>query len=666
MEVHKIDKDVPAEHDHEIEMEILKSEVNQLNDEQIQKFIKKLENDMGLTIRGDRFVPLTNPFRQFFREDELDISGLPCNVDLDRVLEQKNRLVQLFSELYHRSTEIGVCDQPTQDINGDELTIGNRVTRLIETAADYFEVVFTWLRIYERINHPNMIPIKSDFDGSLFRVKTIGSITDEESEPSPYQRLLLYLLNELKRQSMKRYKGQCCKQITYGPYLTRAWKPIMEIEDFVYTMTQKEDKYDMWRNLTAKAGNVKESINHLTHCRDIQFPEIKKNRHVWSFRNGLFVGKEWYEGQSHEYDGQKDVGRYKTRFYKYGTPEYDALDPTIVACKFFDADFEHYDNIHWWDIPTPHMQSILNYQKFSEDVSKWLYVFGGRLCFDVNEMDGWQVIPFLKGIARSGKSTLITKVFKKFYDSEDVRTLSNNIEKKFGLWSIHDGLMFISPEVKGDLALEQAEFQSMVSGEDVSIARKNQKALSMQWNVPGILAGNEVPNWKDNSGSVQRRVLTWNFSKQVVEADPTLEDKLDQEIPAILCKCVKAYLEYSSKYHDQDVWNVVPTYFKDIQKQIAVVTNTLQNFLESEKIVYGTDKFVPQKLFVQVFNQHCLENNLPRPKFNPDVCAGPFSSRDLEVRSADVQYRGRMYATQPVIYGLDIIQENVEISNVDF
>ncbi len=651
-QVHTIERDVPPEHEHTIEMEILKSEVNQLDETSLNIFVSKLESQMGLATRGDRFVPFINPFKQFFREDELDPSGLPCNVDIDRVLEQKRRLVNLFSELYHRSTELATCNLPSTDINGDNFTMGGRITRLIETAADYFEVVFTWVRIYERINHPNLAPIKSDADGSMFRVKTLDENVDEEG--TPYQKLLLFLLNELKRQGMKRYKGQCCKQITHGPYLTRAWKPIMEIEEFVYTFTQKEDKYDMWKNLTLKPGNVKDSINHLSNCRDIQFPEIKKDRHVWSFKNGLFVGKEW--------NGEK----YTTRFYKYGSVEYDTLDPTIVASKFFDADFDHYKNVHWSQIPTPYMESILKYQKFPEDVCNWMYVFGGRLCFDVNELDSWQCIPFFKGIARSGKSTLITKVFKRFYDPEDVRTLSNNIEKKFGLWSIHDGLMFISPEVKGDLALEQAEFQSMVSGEDVSIARKNQKALSKQWNVPGILAGNEVPNWRDNSGSVQRRVVAFNFGKQVIDADPHLDDKLEQEIPAILCKCVKAYVEYASKYSDQDIWNVLPAYFKDVQKQIAVVTNTLQHFLESEKIEYGSDKYVPQKLFVHVFNQHCQENNLPRSKFNPDVYAGPFSSREIEVRSDVVNYRGKMYAQQPIIYGLDVVQDHNEISNVDF
>lgn len=642
---HTIEKDVPAEHSSNIEMEILRSEVNQLDERSITDFVAKLEFKMGLMSRGDSFVPLTNPFRQFFREDELDTSGLPCNVDLDRVIEQKRRLVELFAELYHRTSELGACESVSTDINGDEFTLSNRITRLIETAGDYFEVIFAWHRVYERINHPNLIPIKSDVDGSLFRVRTLDGSADDD-ERTAYQRLLLYLLNELKRQGMKRYKGQCCKQIACGPYVTRAWKPVMDIEEFVYTFTQKEDKYDMWKNLTSRAGNVKESIVHLTNCRDIQFPEIKKDRHVWSFRNGLFVGKEW----------DATAKKYTTRFYEYGSPEFDTLDPTIVACKFFDQEFKPYDDVHWTQIPTPNMHRVLEYQKFPDDVCQWVYAFGGRLCFDVNEMDAWQCIPFLKGIARSGKSTLITKVFKRFYDPEDVRTLSNNIEKKFGLWSIHDGLMFISPEVKGDLALEQAEFQSMVSGEDVSIARKNQKALSKQWNVPGILAGNEVPNWRDNSGSVQRRVVTLNFSRQVAEADPHLEEKLESEIPAILCKCVKAYLEFAEKYSDQDIWNVLPKYFRDVQKQIGVVTNTLLNFLESEKVEYGPDKFVPQKLFVSMFNQHCQENNLPRSKFNPDVYAGPFSQKELEVRQESVTYHGRAYATQPIIYGVDVIQ----------
>jgi hypothetical protein len=643
--IHTIDKDLPPEHSKEIKMEILRCEVNNFNSDELLQFVEKLEDQMGLNCTGDKYIPFRSPFEQFFKTSERDESGLPLAIDIDRVTEQKRRLVNLFSELYHRSIELS-------------MTEGDRITRLIETVDDYYELVFRWFRVHERINNPNLVPISGEFDGSFFRVKTLGGEGGgdaDEDEKSSYQRLLLYFFNELKRQCFKRYKGQCCKQITVGPYTTRAWKSVMEIKDFVYLSTQKEDKYDMWKNLTARTGNVKESINHLTNCMDIQFPEIKKNRHVWSFRNGLFIGKEW--------DGSK----YTTRFYPYSSPEFSSLDPTIVSCKYFDQDFDDHTNIEdWYNIPTPFLQSVFDYQNFSEDVARWMYVFAGRMCFDVNEMDGWQVIGFLKGIAGSGKSTIITKVIKKFYDNEDVKTLSNNIEKKFGLWSIHDGLMFISPEVKGDLALEQAEFQSMVSGEDVSIARKNEKALSKTWNVPGILAGNEVPNWKDNSGSVQRRVLAWNFTKQVLCADPHLDEKLELELPCILQKCVMAYLDYARKYSDKDIWSVVPKYFKEVQKQISCVTNTLQHFLESEKVQFGHDKFVPQRFFLSIFTQHCTENNLRRPQFNPDTYAGPFSSRELTVKTETVQYRGKMYPAQAVIHGIDIIQEQLDNFTGDF
>ena len=656
--VHTIERDQPPEHAHEIRMEVMRSEVSSLTPERLEQFIGQLEEKMGLTCKGDRFAPLTNGFRQFFRDDELDPNGMPQNVDLERIQEQKRRLVNLFSELYHRSSELGIKDKPTEDINGDEFRVAFRLMRLIETADDAYEIIFRYVRSFERINSPTFAPMSGDMDSSLFRCKTMDT-TDEEDDASPYQRLLLYLLNKTYTQKMKRYKGQCCKQIetSVGGHLTRAWKPVMEIKEFVYFYTQKEDKYDMWRNMTSKGSIVRDTVTHLSMCRDIQFPEIRKNRTVWSFQNGIFVGKEWSEKE----------GGYISKFYPYGSSEIGTLDPTVVSCKFFDQEFpdENMNVDKWQDIATPVIHSVMEYQRFTPDVMNWMYVFIGRLCFDTNDQDAWQVIPFLKGIAGSGKSTIITKVCKRFYDSEDVRTLSNNIEKKFGLWSIHDGFMFISPEVKGDLALEQAEFQSMVSGEDVSIARKNEKALSMTWNVPGILGGNEVPSYRDNSGSVLRRLVTWNFARQVSQPDPQLDGKLEAEIPAILCKCVRAYLDYSRKYANKDIWGVLPPYFKAVQSQVATVTNPLQHFLASDKLVYGPDKSIPQKLFVQIFNQHCQENVLGRTKFNEDIYAGPFSSREIDVKSASMTYRNKAYANQKFVFGVDALEDNIVGEDLD-
>jgi hypothetical protein len=88
-----------------------------------------------------------------------------------------------------------------------------------------------------------------------------------------------------------------------------------------------------------------------------------------------------------------------------------------------------------------------------------------------------------------------------------------------------------------------------------------------------------------------------------------------------------------------------------------MVTNSLQNFLASEKVRYGEGLFVPQKIFTQIFNQHCQENNLGRFKFNPDFYAGPFSSRDLSVASEAKTYKGRAYPPQPMIMGIDVVDD---------
>ncbi len=92
------------------------------------------------------------------------------------------------------------------------------------------------------------------------------------------------------------------------------------------------------------------------------------------------------------------------------------------------------------------------------------------------------------------------------------------------------------------------------------------------------------------------------------------------------------------------------------------MTNSIQNFLASEKVKYGEELCCPQKIFTQIFNQHCQENNLGKARFNPDFYAGPFSSRDIEVRTAAVTYKGRAYPPQPVVYGIDVVEDTLQFA----
>jgi len=645
LDTHFINQDANPEETNQV---MWSNMIQGLNPEQLINFLTQLEDMWDIQRRDDEGVSFQLGFKNFFASHELNPeSGLPCNnVDIECISAKHQRMNLQLGQLYHRADTLKILDLD----DGDDMKISVRINRLIDQVDDSWQIVFRHTRIYERINNPTYIPINPETDPSIFRCSTISN----SEELSPYQQAILTILKKLYEGNIKRYKGHCCKQIrTEDGYDTRAWKQEQRIQEYVYGVAQKETEFELWKNLSCRGSAYSDVIRHLSNCNDMQFPEIKRNRHVWSFRNGVFVGKSW----------SASTGLYETKFHTYESNEFKNLDQAIVSCKYFDTEFEDYStNERWEDIPTPHFQSVLDYQKFDSEVSKWMYIMGGRLCFDVGDMDGWQVIPFLKGIARSGKSTLITKAFALFYDIDDVRTLSNNVEKKFGLSSIYDAFVFISPEIKGDISLEQAEFQSIVSGEQVSCAVKHEKAKTMTWKVPGVLGGNEVPSYKDNSGSVLRRILTWNFGKQVKDADPTLEKKLEAEIPVILQKCIRAYLEYAQRYANKDIWNIVPQYFKDVQRQVATVSSTLENFLQSPCIKYGEDLRCPQKVFVEKFNEHCTANNLGKPRFNQDFYAGPFSQRDIEVRQHSELYNGGAYSMQPFVFGLDIVTDTL-ISN---
>jgi hypothetical protein len=190
--------------------------------------------------------------------------------------------------------------------------------------------------------------------------------------------------------------------------------------------------------------------------------------------------------------------------------------------------------------------------------------------------------------------------------------------------------MFIAPEIKGDLALEQAEFQSVVSGEDVSIAVKHEKAKTFVWKSPGILGGNEIPGWRDNSGSVLRRLITVDFRKKVREADPTLEDRLEEELPNILQKCVRAYLEKAQAHKNDAIWNILPPYFEKVKTQVAAAVSPLLSFMESPHVEYGEDKKCPLSFFKDEFAAFCMKEGKSRT-INSDIWAGPFGERGIGV-----------------------------------
>jgi hypothetical protein len=275
------------------------------------------------------------------------------------------------------------------------------------------------------------------------------------------------------------------------------------------------------------------------------------------------------------------------------------------------------------DIPTPALSGILAHQKLSTEpatpskyinsnlgdaakfsVTDWIYVFMGRMIYEIGEHDTWQAIMFLKGKAGTGKSTL-GKVLSFLYNPLDVGVLSNNIEAKFGLSGLVDKLIYICFEVKRDFKLDQGEMQSMITGEPIGIATKQKDPRSVIWKIHGMLMGNEFPAWTNNSGSIGRRIITVLFDEVVTEGDPRLFDKLQAEMGNIIVKINRAYRECASLYGGDDIWNLLPPYFWEMrEKQLEVSTNPINAFLvylkyddNGRTFVFDREGTVPTQAF---------------------------------------------------------------------
>lgn len=451
-----------------------------------------------------------------------------------------------------------------------------------------------------------------------------------DDDTVPVQKLLLHMLDRAMEKRYRRQGDWCYEPVVVDGHDTHAWQPVMKIEQWLYSECQKETNWEQWQWLTMAKSTVSHVMEYLTKCQDYSFPELRKDRSTFAFSNGVYRARE-------------------DKFYPH---EGSTLSHTIAACKYFPIEFPSYQRAE--DIPTPNLDSIMEYQEWEPAVRTWLYILLGRLLYDLNDLDGWQVIPFFCGQAGSGKSSVVLKVAKVFYEDIDVGNLSNNIETKFGLSQFYDKLLFVAPEIKGDLKIEQAEFQSIVSGEDITINEKHKTAFSVTWKTPGVLAGNEVPNWCDNAGSIQRRIILFDFPKQVVNGDMQLADKLEAEIAHILLKCNKMYLEAVRKWSSANVWTVLPTYFKRTRDAIAASTNVVEAFLSSSDVMLKPGHEIYMEDFKTALKTFAKQNNFAVKRFTGEFFRGPFQKFGVKMERRFEEVDGKTRAVD-YLSGVELV-----------
>ena len=445
-----------------------------------------------------------------------------------------------------------------------------------------------------------------------------------------FQNLLLYLLEEVKEYDYAKYNETLYKKIkTKTGYHTYAWEPHMKIKNYIMDKCRRSvGKFEQWKNLTAGSNNLKQAIEYLTDCPDDELLKLEKDRHIFSFRNGIFLTKI--------NKGTDIQPIWDTLFVPYGTKS-EYLTSKTVASKYFNLDFNDFPDISkdsWFDIMKlcPNFKKILDYQEFPEEVQLWICIFMGKCGYDIGELDNWQIIMYLLGAGNAGKSTILTKILQKWYEEDDVGIIPNNIEKQYGLKPHINKFLVLAPEMQGDCKLEQTEWQLMCEGGKNSFAEKYKNAESVYWKVPMMMAGNQLIKYKNISGQVSRRTAVTHFIKKVIDVDQNLDKKLEKELPNIMKMCITGYQWAVNRYGDAGIWKILPMYFHENKDEMDQTTNILEHFIKSDNVILSKDKYIPEREFKKLFNEHCRENNLVKEQWSFDFYSTTFMNNNIVIK----------------------------------
>jgi len=563
---------------------------------------------------------------------EIDPNTVNENCDISAALE--TRIKAFRWEAMALTSLVHMRDMITDATASS--AINKRFQSVCETIHNLYHMLYFEISAARRWRK-NMTDSRLAFNVNAF--KAVG-----ERDHSKYQRLLIYMLGLFQQNNLRKRGDGVYEEITNAAgYKTRAWRRRCSISEYIYEVTPFSGDQAHWNDATT-GQNVENAAKYFEKASDAQFQQLNRQRRVFSLRNGVLVISE-----------SNTNAKYVDRFFRYE----DGVPSDLVAASYIDQDFNAtmsvgYDYVHdattdryhlengeivdvkngdarpppsWYDaIKTPVMDKLWSTQKVSKDVQKVFWYMWGRMMWELG-FDNWEKCMFFEGLAGTGKSTLIRHMIS-IYEPEDLGALSNRTEEKFGIYPLYGKFIWYCLEVKKDFGLGQAEFQSMLSAENMSMAIKFKTAETIIWNVPGVLAGNEVPAWSDNSGSIGRRILLMSFEEVVEDGDTCLAQKLKAEIGQHIRKAGVAYLLTRTLLGTRKLDAILPPYFKKTSEELQAKTHDLVAFLINSGVVKvgnADTTYMPKKLFINKLKQFYIDTSSKPHKWDKDFYGSVFS-----------------------------------------
>ena len=557
--------------------------------------------------RSEQLPPLQHALLQFFGENYSIVSYTSANVhaSYERI---KFTLLRLLSAFYEKK----ICTNLSIRGKTYEREFAQLSTAIWD--AQYLALLNNRFQSSRSDKEP---ATGSSVD--LFRHQGIN-----KTKLSDIQSFLLHLLEQLCIQRLRRKGDMLYVEITdTAGFGTCAWKPFITIRKFITSVTKKETRFDQWCNMVS--GNVANTaVNYLREAEDSNIQEYESDWGIIAFKDVLYISHcdKWYKHSDPKKPINLTAQIYIDQLFD------DKLDPENLL-----ESAGGYNPVSGTCNP---LLKLLKDQKYTEDQMFIFLALGmGRNFYKVNELENWEMLTFLYGLANTGKSTIISTI-SEFFQHDEVARLGNNVEETFGLESIYNKKFAAASDVTKNFRLGTGDLLSMTTGEMTAINRKNHLALHVKWFVPLFFAGNEFPyRWVDKKGNLLRRFFIPDFLEKIVR-DNSIPRKLKACRPTIYRLCNLAYLKLVHALGPRgDLWSIMPQRFKDNRIHLLKNNSPLLAFIiEQNEISLVPDEagYILCSRFIDNFKKWCKDHEAnAKDECNPERMKEVLTGHNLDL-----------------------------------
>jgi hypothetical protein len=539
--------------------------------------------------------------------------------DVTTMKDQYNRITNTYGIIH--------LELLNRRLANDNTSYGREINRMLTCIAFSMKYTYEQMVINRLLQHGADKSLRA----MLEQLNPLSFFQEiDTSKLKKHQQLLHYYYREAFKNHYRKEDDSILKmRYNKNGEFVYAYEYVMDICDFVFQNIFPIEQNHYWFQCLTERGNCAAMCTTiLTNVKSEWLPQLERNRNVHSFQNGLFIislNKFFY---LKKIPGKAWVGD---------------LTGNIVAIKYHDQQFdevamctemEQYSVSTYMAIRMDSVHQIFSTQEFNMNERRWILGFLGRLLHQLGAFDHWTIHLWFLGIGGTGKSSLL-RLLASLLEARDVGYLNNTLQKTFALEGIYETLMYLALDIDQNFGLDQATFQSMVVGEEVSVIRKYKRPLTVAWGCPGAFASNNLPKWTDNGGQITRRLVIVEFLRTVHNGDPNLFEKCLKQKDRFLKVITASYFDLVETYSDCNIKEAMPKKFKDSEKKALMQLNALISFISDTCILLENEDqdekefTVSFRDFSTAYKIYCKKNGINDKPLTYSSYSGVFSKYQI-------------------------------------